>query len=487
MSPPFPIPVGFFGSADDGIVTAGLEVHLDAGNAASYPGTGTAWTDMITGTTFTFAATPFYNGTIGYFNFTSNNAAGTFTPAVNPLRGAVEIWFRWRDFSPISTAVLLTGGVNWSGLGNITGTLPDESIEFYNGVSAVMDDRQGHLYYKDNEWHQMVAVIDGVDNKLYVDGVPVTTTFRAGNATSTTLTNLASTIVGKYSSGYQFDGDIAIIRVYDTGAGSFSATDVAQNYAADAPRFAAFQPDNISGLTFWTDPSDASTLTLTGSNIDEIDDKSLRYANASLVSATGVGQQPTLVTVGGINWQQYVAANTQHQTFRYNNNTTNLTRAQLFGGGGAAPWECVMVLRPDNSAFNLTTTYQNAGIIGDFDGYWGNYLRNDGAGNLVVMAYMWDGSDQRGEYTLAPGTKLVWGQEKAAGSANWNTYVDGVQTTVGTFGDITAGAASILYLGRGYSARYWDGLVGEICIYNRVLTATERASLTNYLIAKWGV
>jgi len=29
-----------------GIVTGGLVMNLDAGNAASYPGSGTAWTDF---------------------------------------------------------------------------------------------------------------------------------------------------------------------------------------------------------------------------------------------------------------------------------------------------------------------------------------------------------------------------------------------------------------------------------------------------------
>ncbi len=484
MSPPFPIPVGFFGSADDGIVTAGLEVHLDAGNAASYPGTGTTWTDMISGTAFTFAATPFYNGTIGYFNFTSNDAAGTFIPTIAPTRGAVEIWFRWRDFSPITAAVLLTGGANWFALGNTTGSLPDESIEFNSGVSAVMDDRQGHTYYRDNEWHQMVAVIDGTANLLYVDGVAVATTFRSGSATSTGLTSLAGTLIGRYSgAGYQFDGDIAIVRVYDTGAGSFSATDVAQNYAADSPRFAAFQPDSISGLRFWLDPSDASTVTTAAGNVVSIQDKALVLPAASAVSA--VGFEPALATVGGINWMQFTEASTEYQTLYKNNGVTGITGLDLYGGGTNS-WEIVMVLRPDSATRNVATTYQNNGIYADTGGYIGVYLKNPGLGNLEVKAYMWDGSDKSGTLTQAPATKVVFGHSKAAGTQPWSQWVNGVQTVLGTNGNLTS-VPGLHYLGQGYNTYYYDGLIGEVCIFDNELSATDRTNLTNYLIAKWGV
>ena len=494
MSPPLPIPVCFFATEEGGIVTSGLVVNFDAGDAASYTGTGTVWTDLVTATNFTLqaifpiapgpATQPFYNAEIGYFNFTANNAAGTFVPTIAPTRGAVEIWFRWRDFSAITAAVLLTGGTNWTSLGNVTGTHPDESIEFNSGVAAVMDDQQGHFYYRDNEWHQMVAVIDGVANLLYVDGVAVATTFRSGNATSTGLTSLAGSIIGKYSAGYQFDGDIAIVRVYDTGAGSFSAADVAQNYAADSPRFAAFQPDNISGLKFWIDPSDDNSLELTGATIHEVRDRALAIPTAAAVSA--VGSEPVLAAVGGINWMQFAGASSQHQLMRKSTDTADILFSDLFGGSTDS-WEVVMVMRPDSSSTNIAATYNNDSAFGDTAGYIGTYVKDPGLGSLTLMTYMWDGVDRAGSISLAPGTKIVLGQSKAAGLQPWSEWNDGAQTVVGTYNNMSA-SSNPLYFGRGYNPpNYYTGLIGEVCIYDRELTVPERQDLTNYLIAKWGV
>ena len=472
-------------------MTAGLEVHLDAGNPLSYPGTGLTWTDLITGTAFTLQAIfpsgaptqPFFSDPIGYFNFTSNNAAGTFIPTIAPTRGAVEIWFRWRDSSPITAAVLFTGnGANWASLGNVTGTHPNESIEFNSGVAAVMDDQQGHFHYRDSEWHQMVAVIDGAANLIYVDGVPVVTTFRSGNATSTGLTNLPATLIGKFTAGYQFDGDIAIVRVYDTAA--FSAADVAQNYAADAPRFATFQPDSIAGLTLWLDPSDANSLTLSGADIVEARDKALAVPTAAAVSA--VGNEPTLTTVGGINWMQFAGGSSQRQTLRQGNNTADILFSDLFGGGGTASWEIVMVLRPDSASTNVAATYQNNSAFGDTAGYIGTYVKDPGGATLTLMTYMWDSGDRHGDISIAGGTKVIVGQSKAAGAADWHLLNDTTRTVVGNYNNL-GGNSNPLYLGRGYNPpNYFTGLIGEVCIFDHELSASERTDLGAYLKAKWG-
>ena len=135
----------------------------------------------------------------------------------------------------------------------------------------------------------MVAVVDGATNLLYVDGVAVATTYRSGGATSTGLISLATTYIGKYTAaGYNFDGDIAIVRMYDTGTDSFSAADVAQNYAAQSARFSSFRPDSIDSLSLWVDPDDANTVTLGGSEVLSIEDK----ANV-LTELFGAKRSPT--------------------------------------------------------------------------------------------------------------------------------------------------------------------------------------------------
>ena len=474
------------GGGGGGIVTDNLVLHLDAGDAASYPGTGTTWTDLTGGQhSFTFNATPRYDSSRGFFNFNGNNwAQNTFSPAIAPTRGAVEYWFRWKSQSPLTVAMLMTGTGNWSTVGNVTGTLGDESFEFFTGVSACMDYRAGHTFLRDNDWHQVVAVVDGASNQLYLDGVPVATYFRTGNATSTGLISLSTTYIGRYTgAGYYFDGDIAIVRVYDTGADSFSAADVAQNYAAQSARFANFQPDTIDSLRMWIDPTDSNTLTLTGNpaiHVDEIRDKANVIDRLHFHSSSPNG--PNLVTVGGMQYLEFDGV-IDNMIARYAN-LTNLQRSQLFTND----WELHMVLRPDAASYNVPATYQNNSIgPSDSGGYWGLYIRNDGGNNLVMMPYGWFSGDQRGEHTIAPGDRLIFGHSKTAGASDWKMYVNGTSSVIANHQNIGGGGTGAVYLGRGYQTKYYTGLMGEMCFFNQELSSGDRTSVIDYLKAKWSL
>ncbi len=46
-----------------------------------------------------------------------------------------------------------------------------------------------------------------------------------------------------------------------------------------------------------------------------------------------------------------------------------------------------------------------------------------------------------------------------------------------------------LQVGGGYltNNEFSDAVIGEVVIYNRILTPTERASVETYLATKWGV
>jgi len=236
MSPPFPLPIGFFSSAAGGggasIVTSDLALHLDAAEAASYGGSGTTWSDLTSNNyDFTFASAPSYTASPGFFNFASNQATNSDTISIT--RGAVEVWFRW-DAGSSSSIPIVTSTGGWFAMGNATSALPSESIEFNTGVAAVMNYSNGHLFFEDSTWHQFVGVIDGSANVIYVDGAAVATTFRSGGATSTGLTTGSSHRIGTSAGTYNWDGDISIVRIYDVA--SFSAADVLQNWNAQKAR-----------------------------------------------------------------------------------------------------------------------------------------------------------------------------------------------------------------------------------------------------------
>jgi len=465
-------------------VTDGLALHLDAGNASSYSGTGLNWVDLVTGTqTFTFNATPRFDSDQGYFNFKGNNwAQSTYTTPLAPTRGAVEMWFRWKSQSPITSAVVLTGTGNWYSLGHVTGALTNESIEFNSNISVVMDNQQGHTYYRDNDWHQMVAVVDGATNLLYVDGVAVATTYRAGGASSTGLISLATTYIGKYTAaGYNFDGDIAIVRMYDTGTGSFSAADVAQNYAAQSARFSSFRPDSIDTLSLWLDPSDNSSIVYgTGTEIVEIFDKANVINLASFKAPSGSPNGPNIITDGGINWMQFAASDRLHG--KQNAGVTSLSRNSVFSSNN---YEMHVVVKPTAvPSLSNGNPWTNNLILGDASGFWGLYAK-DVSSAPFIQPYNYSSNTTYGGSALAVNDKAIIGHSKSAGTSDLFNYKDGVATLVGNFSSSLGGGSGQLEMSA--TGQDFIGQVGEVLIFNDELSASDRSDVITYLKAKWGI
>lgn len=67
------VSIGESGGAGLAIVTANLQLYLDAADSASYPGTGTTWTDLSPNAySTTIVGAPTFSTT--YFNFPNTTA-----------------------------------------------------------------------------------------------------------------------------------------------------------------------------------------------------------------------------------------------------------------------------------------------------------------------------------------------------------------------------------------------------------------------------
>ncbi len=304
---------------------------------------------------------------------------------------------------------------------------------------------------------------------------------------------LAATRIGDYSGGtgyggYTYDGDIAILRVYDTGAGSFSAADVAQNYAAQSARFAAFQPDNISSLTLWLDADDANTVTLgAGTEVLSVLDKARAVDRASFVAPSASPTGPQLVTDGGRNWLEFNPTGVVDSLVgKKAAGALNLLRSDIFSGN---VYETHVVFKPTSTPTqSASNPWQNNGIgPSDSSGYWGLYAQNDGAGNSQVVPYNYSSHSTYERYPVTVGNKYIAGHSKSAGTSNLYNYLDGVSTTVGSFGASLGGSSGTVEIGVGSSNQKFSGLIGEVCSFSAELTLAERASLIAYLKAKWGI
>jgi hypothetical protein len=233
------------------IITDNLVLHLDAGNPASYPGTGTTWTDLSpSGKNATLGVAVYYDPTDGgSMLFTSgSNSVATITSAsaLTNLDNnfTVEAWYK--NHGNVVPRILATGsGSNGFCFGTYSSTITKFKVTKY---AAGGDLFVGSVPQVPNVWHQVVLVYSSATGtKIYVDGVLSETNASKGNLNDSS----PSTITIGALEGLYHKGNISVVRWYNS---VLSDADVQQNYTATATRYSV-QPAGVSNLVLYYDPS----------------------------------------------------------------------------------------------------------------------------------------------------------------------------------------------------------------------------------------
>ena len=216
-------------------VTVGLLVSLDAGNTASYPGSGSVWTDTISSKAFTLFNTPTYNAASGgYITFVpgSSQYAQATSLTSSLAKWTMETWHYYTGTNSSGQPTIITevfpgstSKINFSlGTNSGTGTLQsgffDGAWRTTTGVSLTT-----------NTWNHIVGTYDGAINKLYVNNVLVQTASYSG-APATSQGGIR--LMRRWDSAQYWGGRLAIVNIY---TGSFTAADVSQNYNTNRGRF----------------------------------------------------------------------------------------------------------------------------------------------------------------------------------------------------------------------------------------------------------
>ena len=228
------------------VVTDELVLALDAGNAKSYPGSGTTWTDLSgQGNTGTLTGGPTYSsddggsivfdGSNDYINFGSVSDANFGTGDF-----AVECWFFDDGNTPAYGALVVngqSGGNDNSAFqfgkgGNAGGEGHTNRIEFTRGTSSgsysIYDSTNT---IQSNTWTHAIATRIGTTVKLYINGVEVDSMTDSGSYSKTSLR------VGINRGGVIYwSGNISNVKLYK-GKG-LTAAEVLQNYDALKGRYA---------------------------------------------------------------------------------------------------------------------------------------------------------------------------------------------------------------------------------------------------------
>jgi hypothetical protein len=216
------------------IVTLNLQLHLDAGNATSYPGTGATWTDIVGNKAFTLFNTPTYstsNG--GYLTFVpgSSQYASSATSLSSLSTWTVETWHYYTGTNSSGQPCIVTelypgstSNINFSLGSDTTAGLQNG---FFNGAW-----RTTTAYsLTANNWYHIVGTYDGTTIKLYVNNSLVQSTSYSGTSISS---QGGIRLMRRWDNAEYWGGRLAIVRIY---TGDITSTGVTQNWNAQRNRF----------------------------------------------------------------------------------------------------------------------------------------------------------------------------------------------------------------------------------------------------------
>ena len=215
-----------------GVYTSGLSMWLDAGDPASYSGSGTTWTDLTgNGNDQTLVNSPTYvAGTPAYFDFDGVNQYSTgSTPVLGVNNYTKMVWFQFNTTGADNNIVSSDAGGHfmygagtptlWAGNANHPPYAGGGAFGTASGLSA-------------GTWYCATVVFSNPQISIYINGVlsnsdlTYTGLARGGDGS----TNLACFSPG----GNLLNGRIAEVLCY---ASALTANQVLQNFNATKSKY----------------------------------------------------------------------------------------------------------------------------------------------------------------------------------------------------------------------------------------------------------
>jgi hypothetical protein len=213
-------------------------LSLDAGNPASYPGTGTVWTDTVGSMPFTLVNGPTYNSANGgYIQFVPGSGQyGYSTTNLGTLANwSIEAWHYYDGTNTSSGPNIFTeysygGGTINLGLGWGNGSGADNELQaWWYGPGF-----QGTPSYSltPGAWYQIVGTFDGTTLNLYVNNTLVRTAVAPPGGAANPAIGYG--LMTRWDPGGLWGGRLAIVNVYNS---ALSGAEVAQNFNYYRSRF----------------------------------------------------------------------------------------------------------------------------------------------------------------------------------------------------------------------------------------------------------
>jgi hypothetical protein len=190
---------------------------LDAGDPLSYPGTGTVWTDIISGLTFNLLNGPGYdpgNGGKIYFYAPGGQYAECSTSLPTLSTWSVGVWHYYTGANVGSSPCIVTeiypgtnGTINYA-----LGTLNDDTPLLKTGFfTAGWNETTTPYTLSANTWNYIVGTYDGNAVNLYVNNTLIATT---NTNTPSLSSNGGIRLMRRWDAAQFWDGYLSTVGVY---------------------------------------------------------------------------------------------------------------------------------------------------------------------------------------------------------------------------------------------------------------------------------
>ena len=213
------------------VVTTGLQLYLDAGNASSYPGSGTAWTDLSgNNRDGTLTNGPTYSGTNGgSIVFDGSNDYVQCSGSLTVTAATFVAWIKRNGNQGQYDGILFSRGAVTTGMNfqvsNQLGYHWNDAGNTYNWQSG--------LTIPDATWCMIAVSVTSTAATAYLCQTGGTTT--ATNTVNHSSGNLNDIKLAQDDAGNRFfNGNIAVAQLYNI---ALSAGEISQNFEADRARF----------------------------------------------------------------------------------------------------------------------------------------------------------------------------------------------------------------------------------------------------------
>jgi hypothetical protein len=212
------------------VVTTGLQLYLDAGNASSYSGSGTAWNDLSGNSrNGTLTNGPTYSSADGgSIVFDGSNDYVQCTGSLTVTAATFVAWIKRNGNQGQYDGILFSRGTNTTGMNfqvsNQLGYHWNDAGNTYNWQSG--------LTIPDLTWCMIAVSVTSTAAIAYLCQSSGITT--ATNTVSHGSSLLNDIKLALDSSTRYFNGNIAIAQLYNT---ALSAEQISQNFTADRARF----------------------------------------------------------------------------------------------------------------------------------------------------------------------------------------------------------------------------------------------------------